>query len=41
HNDDFLDRIGEEARKIFPETILAREGLSIELRPGDDQIDEV
>jgi phosphoribosyl 1,2-cyclic phosphodiesterase len=40
HNDDFLDRIGEEARKIFPETILAREGLSIELRPGDDQIDE-
>jgi phosphoribosyl 1,2-cyclic phosphodiesterase len=41
HNDDFLDRIGEEARKIFPETILAREGLSSELRPGDDQIDEV
>jgi len=40
HNDDFLDRIGEEVRKIFPETILAREGLSIELRPGDDQIDE-
>jgi len=40
HNDDFLDRIGEEARKIFPETILAQEGLSIELRPGDDQIDE-
>jgi len=33
HNDDFLDRIGEEARKIFPETILAQEGLSIELRP--------
>ncbi|CCI22120.1 MBL fold metallo-hydrolase [Microcystis aeruginosa] len=40
HNDDFLDRIGEEVRKIFPETILAQEGLSIELRPGDDQIDE-
>lgn len=40
HNDDFLDRIGEEARKILPQTILAREGLSIELRPGDDQIDE-
>jgi phosphoribosyl 1,2-cyclic phosphodiesterase len=34
HNDDFLDRIGEEARKIFPETILAWEGLSIELRLG-------
>ncbi|MFM7351682.1 MAG: MBL fold metallo-hydrolase [Microcystis aeruginosa] len=41
HNDDFLDRIGEQVRKIFPETILAREGLSIELRPGDDQMDEV
>ncbi|GBF55438.1 beta-lactamase domain protein [Microcystis sp. 0824] len=41
HNDDFLDRIGEQARKILPQTILAREGLSIELRPGDDQIDEV
>ena len=40
HNDDFLDRIGEQARKILPQTILAREGLSIELRPGDDQIDE-
>ncbi|ARI81895.1 MBL fold metallo-hydrolase [Microcystis aeruginosa] len=40
HNDDFLDRIGEQVRKIFPETILAREGLSIELRPEDDQIDE-
>ncbi|CCI18675.1 Similar to tr/Q4BZ42/Q4BZ42_CROWT Beta-lactamase-like [Microcystis aeruginosa PCC 9807] len=40
HNDDFLDRIGERVRKIFPKTILAREGLLIELRPGDDQIDE-
>jgi phosphoribosyl 1,2-cyclic phosphodiesterase len=41
HNDDFLDCIGEQVRRVFPETILAREGLSIELRPGDDQIDEV
>ena len=41
HNDDSLDRIGEQVRKIFPKTILAREGLSIKLRPGDDQIDEV
>lgn len=40
HNDDFLDRIGEQVRKIFPKTILAREGLSIKLRPEDDQIDE-
>jgi phosphoribosyl 1,2-cyclic phosphodiesterase len=34
HNDDFLDRIGEQATMIFPQTILAREGLLIELRPG-------
>ncbi|GCA82763.1 ribonuclease Z [Microcystis aeruginosa NIES-2522] len=40
HDDDLLDRIGEEARKIFPETILAQEGLSIELQPGDSQIDK-
>jgi phosphoribosyl 1,2-cyclic phosphodiesterase len=40
HNDDFLDRIGEEARKIFPQTILAREGLLIELRPEGSRIDE-
>ncbi|GCL45637.1 beta-lactamase domain protein [Microcystis aeruginosa NIES-3806] len=40
HNDDFLDRIGEQVRKIFPQTILAREGLSIELRPEGSRIDE-
>jgi phosphoribosyl 1,2-cyclic phosphodiesterase len=34
HNDDFLDRIGEQATLAFPQTILAREGLSIELRPS-------
>jgi len=40
HNDDFLDRIGEQVRKILPQTILAREGLSIELRPEGSRIDE-
>jgi phosphoribosyl 1,2-cyclic phosphodiesterase len=40
HNDDFLDRIGEQVRQIFPETILAREGLSLELRPEGSRIDE-
>lgn len=34
HDDDFLDRIGEEATLAFPRTILAREGLSIELVPS-------
>lgn len=36
HNDDFLDRIGEKANISFPHTILAREGLSIELIPQKD-----
>ncbi|REJ39447.1 MAG: MBL fold metallo-hydrolase [Microcystis flos-aquae TF09] len=40
HNDDFLDRIGEQARKILPQTILAQEGLSIKLRPEGSRIDE-
>ncbi|TRU29982.1 MAG: MBL fold metallo-hydrolase [Microcystis aeruginosa Ma_QC_B_20070730_S2] len=40
HNDDFLDRIGEQVRKILPQTILAREGLLIELRPEGSRIDE-
>ncbi|OKH22342.1 MBL fold metallo-hydrolase [Hydrococcus rivularis NIES-593] len=31
HNDDFLDRLGEQAALAYPNTILAREGLSIEL----------
>ncbi|MEG3436905.1 MBL fold metallo-hydrolase [Pannus brasiliensis CCIBt3594] len=34
HDDDFLDRVGEEATLAFPRTILAREGLSIELVPS-------
>jgi phosphoribosyl 1,2-cyclic phosphodiesterase len=33
HNDDFLDRIGEQAAEQFPDTIMAREGLSIQLLP--------
>src|SRR6185436_18540323 len=34
HNDDFLDRIGEQAAQHFPDTIMAREGLSIQLVPS-------
>ncbi|ACK72401.1 beta-lactamase domain protein [Gloeothece citriformis PCC 7424] len=33
HDDDFLDVIGEKASLAFPNTILAREGLSLELIP--------
>ena len=31
HNDDFLDRVGEQVAQYFPESIMAREGLSIPL----------
>ncbi|HBE19598.1 MAG TPA: MBL fold metallo-hydrolase [Cyanobacteria bacterium UBA11149] len=31
HNDDFLDRVGDEASLHFRNTIMAREGLSISL----------
>jgi phosphoribosyl 1,2-cyclic phosphodiesterase len=34
HNDDFLDRVGEQAAQQFPETIMAREGLSVQLVPA-------
>jgi len=33
HNDDFLDRLGEQAAQEFPDTLMAREGLSIQLVP--------
>ncbi|MFW6359721.1 MAG: MBL fold metallo-hydrolase, partial [Chroococcales cyanobacterium] len=33
HNDDFLDHVGEQAALVFPNTILAREGHSIDLTP--------
>lgn len=35
HNDDFLDKIAEEAASEFSNTILAREGLSIVLNPTE------
>ncbi len=31
HNDSFLDQIGEEVARVFPHTLMAREGLSLEL----------
>lgn len=33
HNDDFLDCVAEQATQRFPDTIMAREGLSIQLIP--------
>ncbi|OCR00672.1 MBL fold metallo-hydrolase [Oscillatoriales cyanobacterium USR001] len=40
HNDDFLDRIGEQVAQKFPDSLMAREGLSIQLIPptnGEDR----
>jgi phosphoribosyl 1,2-cyclic phosphodiesterase len=31
HNDDFLDRVGEQAAMQFPNTFIAREGWSLQL----------
>lgn len=33
HNDDFLDQVGEQVAQKFPNSIMAREGLSIQLVP--------
>ncbi|MFQ4146506.1 MBL fold metallo-hydrolase [Chlorogloeopsis sp. ULAP02] len=31
HDDDFLDRVGEEARGLFPRAIMAREGMELQV----------
>ena len=31
HNDEFLDRVGEQVAQKFPNSLMAREGLSIQL----------
>ncbi len=33
HNDEFLDRVGEQVAQRFPNSLMAREGLSIQLIP--------
>jgi phosphoribosyl 1,2-cyclic phosphodiesterase len=37
HNDEFLDRVGEEVAAQFPNSTLAQEGKSIILLPDDDR----
>ncbi|HEY9299379.1 MAG TPA: MBL fold metallo-hydrolase, partial [Phormidium sp.] len=31
HDDNFLDLVGEQAAQVFPNTQMAREGMSIQL----------
>jgi phosphoribosyl 1,2-cyclic phosphodiesterase len=38
HNDDFLDRIGEQVAQNFPDSLMAREGLSIQLIPPTNSV---
>ncbi len=33
HNDDFLDQVGEQVQKAFPDSVMAREGLSLQIAP--------
>lgn len=33
HDDDFLDQVDQEAKQAFPNTIMAREDMSLQLRP--------
>lgn len=44
HNDEFLDRVGEQVAQKFPNSLMAREGLSIQLIPpsnGEDSFSAV
>ena len=36
HNDDFLDQVGEKVAQRFPNSLMAREGLSIQLISPED-----
>ena len=35
HNDEFLDQVGEQVAQRFPNSLMAREGLSLQLLPPD------
>ena len=40
HNDEFLDGVGEQVAQAFPNAIMSREGLAIELIPPPTSIAE-
>ena len=41
HNDEFLDRVGEQVAQRFPNSLMAREGLSLQLLPPEKDLSEV
>lgn len=41
HNDDFMDKIGEQVAEQFPNSLIAREGLSIQLSSPLNRINSV
>jgi phosphoribosyl 1,2-cyclic phosphodiesterase len=40
HNDEFLDKVGEEVAQRFPNSLMAREGLSLQLLPPHKDLSE-
>lgn len=40
HNDEFLDRVGEQVAQRFPNSLMAREGLSLQLLPPEKDLSE-
>jgi phosphoribosyl 1,2-cyclic phosphodiesterase len=42
HNDDFMDRVGEQVAKVFPNSLIAQEGRTLELDvPSDTKAETV
>ena len=35
HNDDFLDRVGKQVAESFPNSLMAREGMSLPIIPSE------
>jgi phosphoribosyl 1,2-cyclic phosphodiesterase len=40
HNDDFLDHVGEQVAQRFPNSLMAREGLTIQITPPNISEDD-
>lgn len=41
HSDDFLDKVGEQVAQVFPNSLMAWEGLSIQVMPPSAPLAEV
>jgi phosphoribosyl 1,2-cyclic phosphodiesterase len=41
HNDDFLDHVGKQVAEVFPDSLMAREGLSLPVIPVETVLEPV